>query len=157
MRIEYYPESSHEVMSNQWLSDLILELRYKVDVVDSGEIKHACYMVGLTIVNNMQVPYWRERNEFTIWKRLTNKWKKEDTAEWDRYLSSTSGFALAKGKDFAINQLLEMRAEDSAISVELFMRSFEVILREYVREFDAETKAKIVKHLQPLISYAKAA
>ena len=141
--------SLEDLKTNRDFSNLICALRTKVDLTEGGSIGNACYKAALVLLNNIERPYWNEVPKWKLWADTKDE-------SWDSYFSSTSGFTVGKGRQQAINELVKRwNKNEGLVCVHLFLRSHEVLLREYVREFSDEVKAELLNALMPLIEYAE--
>ncbi len=139
--------SLNEISSNNELASLILAIRSLVLRVEEGEIAAACYKTAILMVNNVEEPYWRDIPKWKFWVNPKNNGK-------DPYFLKKSEFALGEGKQAAINNLILQWNKNKVVNVEFFLRSFEVMARNYVRTFEPGAIKEIINSLMPLIELA---
>ena len=139
--------SLEDISTSKELSALIWAIRGNVDLVEGGEVAEACYKTAILMINGIQKPYWNNVPKWKFWINPKND-------EWNTYFNAKSDFTLANGKEDAIRQLIQQWNKHKVVNVEYFLRSFEVMSREYIRDFDLATIQECVQSFSPLIELA---
>ena len=133
-------------ITNKELSEVIRNLRSKVNIVDGGEIGLACIHATILLVSNVEKPFWKDIPKWKFWVNPKNN-------DEDPYFLSKSNFELDKGQHHAVYQILKYWNRSKVVNVEFFMRSAEVLLREYTREYPQHVKEELLTTLEPLLGY----